>query len=139
MKLKGILLRRLMLSTVATISLIDASHSADMSEKATAERIAPVGSVYLKGEVFIEDTILTKEPRTGSVVYNTYCMACHHNGVGGAPVVGDTVAWEPRISQGMEVLTDHVFNGFNGMPARGACMDCSSEEIVFAIEYMFSL
>jgi cytochrome c5 len=56
--------------------------------------------------------------------------------VAGAPVVGNADAWGPRIDKGMDTLKNHALNGFNAMPARGACSDCSDEEIFNAIEYM---
>nr|WP_255555715.1 cytochrome c5 family protein [Enterovibrio paralichthyis] len=116
-----------------------AAHAADMSEEAIAERIAPVGSVYLEGEAPVETAAAPTGPRTGDAVYNTYCMACHATGAAGAPKTGDKAAWEPRIAQGEDVLLTHAVNGFNGMPARGTCMDCSDDEIQAAIDHMLSL
>ena len=61
-------------------------------------------------------------------------------GVGGAPLIGDVEAWGPRIEKGMDVLTEHALNGFQGdsgfMPAKGGRVDLSDDEIVSAIEYM---
>lgn len=104
-------------------------------------RIAPVGEVCLQGEdcgsaSAAPAAAASSGPRSGSAVYDAACSACHAAGVAGAPILGDTGAWAPRIDKGMETLTDHAINGFNAMPARGACADCSDEEIVAAIEYM---
>ncbi len=139
MSAKGIFLRRLAVSAVTALSLMGAAHAADMSEEAIAERIAPVGSVYLEGEAPVETAAAPTGPRTGDAVYNTYCMACHATGAAGAPKAGDKAAWEPRIAQGEDVLLTHALNGFNGMPARGTCMDCSDDEIKAAIDHMLSL
>ena len=78
---------------------------------------------------------------TGQQVYNNVCIACHYPpGVGGAPALGDTDAWTPRIAQGMDTLIDHVLNGFTGgtgvMPKKGERLDLSDEEIIKAVEYM---
>ena len=54
----------------------------------------------------------------------------------GAPKTGDAGDWAPRIAQGKDVLADHAINGFNAMPAKGSCMDCSDDEIIAAIEHM---
>ncbi|GAM72674.1 cytochrome c5 [Vibrio sp. JCM 19236] len=35
-------------------------------------------------------------------------------------------------------MVDHAINGFNAMPAKGACMDCSDDEIVAAIDHMIA-
>ncbi|XKH02476.1 c-type cytochrome [Marinobacter nauticus] len=105
------------------------------------ERIAPVGDVCLQGEdcgsaAPAPAASASSGPRSGQAVYDAACSSCHAAGVAGAPVVGDAGAWGPRIDKGMETLTNHALNGFNAMPARGACADCSDEEIVNAIEYM---
>ncbi|MFV0450108.1 MAG: c-type cytochrome [Vibrio sp.] len=101
---------------------------------AIAERIKPVGDVYLAGSepVSAEPT----GPRDGAKVYGTFCIACHASGVSGAPIKGNADQWGPRIAQGKDVLQTHAINGFNLMPAKGTCMDCSDDEILAAIEHM---
>ncbi|MDW3125150.1 cytochrome c5 family protein, partial [Vibrio sp. 1974] len=42
----------------------------------------------------------------------------------------------PRIEQGKDVLVKHALEGFNAMPAKGTCMDCSDDEIIAAIDHM---
>jgi cytochrome c5 len=80
-------------------------------------------------------------PLTGPQVYNAVCVACHAPpGVGGAPALGDSDAWAPRIAQGMDTLIDHALHGFTGstgvMPKKGERVDLSDEEIIGAVEYM---
>lgn len=101
---------------------------------AIAERIKPVGDVYLAGS----EPVVEKPtgPRTGAQVYGTFCIACHSTGVSGAPIKGNADNWGPRLAQGQDVLKQHALNGFNAMPPKGTCMDCSDEEIVAAIHYM---
>jgi len=76
----------------------------------------------------------------GEAVYNQGCMACHAQGVAGAPKFGDTEAWTDRIAQGMEVLYDHSINGFQGdagmMPPKGGFTNLSDEEVKAAVDYM---
>lgn len=140
MSAKEIFLRRLAVSAVTAFSLMGTAHAADMSEEAIAERIAPVGSVYLEGEAPVETAAAAPSgPRTGDTIYNTFCMACHATGAAGAPKVGDAAAWEPRLAQGRDTLNKHAIEGFNGMPARGTCMDCSDEEIIAAVDHLLSL
>lgn len=127
---------RTILSTVITIfalsGIASAANQADYD--AIAERIKPVGDVYLAGAepVKAEPT----GPRDGATVYNTFCTACHSTGASGAPIKGDAAAWQPRIAQGKDVLMNHAINGFNIMPPRGTCMDCSDDEISDAIDYL---
>ena len=129
--------RKLLTALVAAITFSSASFAASVSQEeydAIAERIKPVGDVYLAGAepVKAEPT----GPRDGATVYGTFCIACHASGVSGAPKTGNAGDWAPRIAQGKDVLTNHALNGFNAMPAKGSCMDCSDDEIIAAIEHM---
>lgn len=119
--------------------------------EAVAERIRPVGDVYLPGEAQAASALAVAaapEPEpvaaalSGPQVYNSACIACHGAGVGGAPIVGDVEIWQPRVAQGMETLTKHAIEGYSGsagyMPAKGGRMDLSDEEVAAAVEYMVS-
>lgn len=112
------------------------------------ERIQPIGQVALIGDpdvgvmaaaAIVPETV--RAPLSGPQVYNDICYLCHTApGVGGAPVHGDVAAWAPRLEQGMDVLHDHVLNGYTGeagyMPPKGGRLDLTDEEIVAAIEFM---
>ena len=128
-------LRQLMVAAVAAMTFAGPAMAADMSDEAISERIKPVGSVYLEGDAPAA-TAVASGPRSGNTVYGTFCAACHGTGVMGAPKIGDAGDWAPRIAQGNDVLADHAINGFNAMPAKGSCMDCSDDEIVAAIDHM---
>lgn len=116
-----------------------------------AERIRPVGEVYLPGEEAAAaaptaETVSEPEPvaatLSGPQVYNSACLACHGAGIGGAPMLGDAEAWTARIAQGTDVLKDHAINGYQGsvgfMPAKGGRTDLSDEEVASAVDYMVS-
>ncbi len=116
---------------------------------AVAERIKPVGEVYLPGDdivaaVPVVESVAEPEPvaaaMSGPQVYNSACLACHGAGVGGAPVVGDAAQWSARIEQGMEMLTRHAIEGYMGsagyMPPKGGRLDLSDDEVAAAVEYM---
>ena len=80
-------------------------------------------------------------PLTGPQVYKEVCIACHAPpGVGGAPALGDSDAWAPRIAHGMDTLINHALHGFTGstgvMPKKGERADLSDDEIIGAVEYM---
>ncbi len=74
--------------------------------------------------------------RSGEVVYNQGCAACHDAGLAGAPMFANQDQWTGRISKGLEVLTANAYNGYNAMPAKGMCMDCSELEIERSVQYM---
>ena len=119
-------------------------------QAAVAERIRPVGEVYLPGEeqqasAPVVEAVAEPEPvatgMTGPQVYNTACLACHSTGVGGAPVVGDAAQWADRIARGIDALYDGAINGFDGdaitpMLPKGGRVDLSDQEVRDAVDYM---
>lgn len=68
--------------------------------------------------------------------YDKSCKLCHDGGLMGAPKTGDVEAWAPRLEKGNEVLLKHVKEGFNAMPPKGVCMDCTDEEFQQLIDKM---
>lgn len=121
----------------AALTFSTAALASDISQTeydAIAERIQPVGDVYLAGSEPVKEE--PTGPRDGSTVYGTFCIACHASGVNGAPKTGNADDWAPRIAQGKETLVKHALEGFNAMPAKGTCMDCSDDEIIAAIDHM---
>ena len=75
----------------------------------------------------------------GEQIYKKACFACHETGLLGAPKLGSTEEWKPKIDKGMETLFQNAINGFQGatgyMPPRGG-MDLSDEEVFSALVYM---
>ncbi|MCK8066303.1 MULTISPECIES: c-type cytochrome [Vibrio] len=129
---------RQMISVLFTaLTFSTAALASDISQTeydAIAERIQPVGDVYLAGSEPVKEE--PTGPRDGATVYGTFCIACHASGVNGAPKTGNADDWAPRIAQGKETLVKHALEGFNAMPAKGTCMDCSDDEIIAAIDHM---
>jgi cytochrome c5 len=54
----------------------------------------------------------------------------------GAPKYASLEDWAPRIERGIDNLVMVAIAGKGGMPARGACMDCSDNEIKLSVQYM---
>ncbi len=115
------------------------------------ERIRPFGRVKLPGEEhgpgeLKVDEVPQAEPvatlLTGPQVFNEACIACHGTGIGGAPTLGDSGAWGPRIAQGMDTLYLRALEGYTGgagyMPPKGARLDLSDQEVSDAVDYMLS-
>ena len=69
-------------------------------------------------------------------VYARACGVCHNGQIPIAPKRGDKAAWEPRLAKGTDALVQSVTNGFNAMPPRGLCMDCSAEDYQAVIKLM---
>ena len=113
-------------------------------EEIVLDNIKPVGQVYVAGESepeappVADAAAASSGPKSGEEVYNASCMSCHGTGAAGAPKLGDTAAWAPRIAAGMDSLLANATNGLNAMPPKGLCMACSDAELQGAIEYMVS-
>jgi len=120
-----------------------AAEAADHSD--IIERIAPVGSVCLVGDpcaglAGVVDLAGGSANQNPEQVYNTYCVACHGSGANNSPIMGDVVAWQPRIDKGMEELYLNAINGYNNnaMPAKGLCMGCTDDEVRATVDYILS-
>ena len=83
-----------------------------------------------------ESDAATFSGRSGDEVYNIGCAACHTAGIAGAPMLANQSQWGGRLDKGLETLTNNAYNGYNAMPAKGLCMDCSKEEIERSVQYM---
>lgn len=131
------------LSIVAALAVV-AGAAAAMAQSVDAEiaaRIAPVGETCMQGEECAAAPPAATAsagggPRSGQQVYDTACHTCHAVGVAGAPKFGDAGAWGPRVAKGMDTLYTHALQGFNAMPAKGLCADCSDDEVKAAVDYM---
>ncbi|MCW8109931.1 c-type cytochrome [Alteromonas ponticola] len=110
----------------------------DMSDEAIKERIKPLGTVHIAGaEAQAAAGAGAGGAKSGEDVYNQACMACHGAGVLGAPKLQVAADWQPRIdARGLDGIWQNALNGINAMPPRGACGNCSDDEIKAAIEYM---
>jgi len=66
-----------------------------------------------------------------------FCAICHasHPLIPlGAPRKGHAKDWVVRLKQSRQILFQHVAEGYNAMPARGGCFECSDEQLEKAIE-----
>jgi cytochrome c5 len=125
------------LCAVFSAGVLSLSMSVWASEE-LAVRIKPVGTSCMEGQPCAAAVVAASSgTRTGEELYTAKCSLCHGAGVLGAPKIGDASAWGPRVAaRKMEGLLDHAIKGFNSMPARGTCADCSDDEIKGAVKYM---
>ncbi|MFJ2995111.1 c-type cytochrome [Pandoraea sp. NPDC087047] len=121
----------LLVNYVGNNALTGAGSSA-MTEKAIAERIAPVAHVEVK------DASAPRVYQTGEQLYKAVCAACHAAGTAGAPKVGSSEDWAPRIKPGYDEMLKIALAGKGAMPARGGTGpdDVTDYEIGRAIVYM---
>ena len=118
-------------------------------QKQIAERIKPVGEVYLgsvpaaamAGDTSASEadsSVVATADINGEQVYQQVCAACHAAGVLNAPKPGDKAAWEPRLAKGMDVVYASAINGIGTMPAKGGRVDMSDEAIKAAVDYLLA-
>ncbi|WP_233267495.1 cytochrome c5 family protein [Paraglaciecola sp. L3A3] len=69
-------------------------------------------------------------------IYNNNCVACHSIGVLNAPKLQNAADWSPRLEKGFDAVWQNAIDGLGAMPLKGACVDCSDDELKAAIEYM---
>ena len=72
----------------------------------------------------------------GEQIVQHYCATCHAAKPIiplGAPRIGVSTDWDPRIKQGMDVLFKHTNEGINAMPSRGGCFECTDHQLMLAI------
>lgn len=92
-------------------------------------------SIALLAVVFASCSVIADDAAIDAK-YEKTCKMCHDTGLMGAPKTGDAAAWAPRLEKGNDVLLKHVKEGFNAMPPKGICMDCTDEEFQKLIEKM---
>jgi cytochrome c5 len=76
--------------------------------------------------------------RSGQRIVHLQCDKCHHEGLYGAPMIGDRDAWVQRLKRGMDEVVRSAFNGHGPMPARGGLADITVNEMRNAVIYMFN-
>ena len=96
---------------------------------AVAQRITPVGHVEVR------DASDVSSLKTGEQVFAAQCTTCHTAGVAGAPKLGDSAAWAPRIATGYDALLHSALAGKGAMGPQGGG-DFSDLEIGRAVVYM---
>lgn len=77
--------------------------------------------------------------KRGKQVYISACIICHQNGEMTAPRIGNAANWYMRLKQsGLTGLYRHAIEGYNSMPVKGACVTCSDNDIISAVDYILN-
>jgi cytochrome c5 len=118
-----------------------AAAEAAMAQAIAAAASQPAGAVPAsQAATAAPPPRLSANASEGEIVYQQSCLLCHGAGVAGAPKLGDSVAWKPRLAQGRAVMYDHAIRGYTGragvMPPKGGRMDLSDSAVQAASEYM---
>ncbi len=69
--------------------------------------------------------------------YSRSCLMCHTSPDAKAPLVHDRADWQKRVTaRGLDTVLNHAEIGFNAMPPKGQCMDCSEAELKALSRFM---
>lgn len=116
-----------------------------MPNRMNTENLSPLGSVRRAlGGVALAAIWLFPIPAaaangavsSGKQVVDAVCGKCHLTGVDGAPRIGDTKAWKPRIEQGLTNLSRNALQGIRKMPSHGGNPNLADIDVKRAIIYM---
>ena len=76
----------------------------------------------------------------GRQIWIANCSVCHLEGLGGAPVIGNSKAWSWRIDKTIDTLYSHAIEGYYGdygeMPARGGNDNLDDSEVKLAVDFV---
>lgn len=82
-------------------------------------------------------SVVARQPDARTMqMWSRSCALCHVDGNAGAPRMGHTEEWLPRLAQGREILLKHTVEGLNSMPPLGYCMACEREDFLAMIDFM---
>jgi glucose/arabinose dehydrogenase len=77
--------------------------------------------------------------RDGDTIYLTVCSNCHDRNVAGVPQLADKAAWAERREKSAQELYKNTIEGYNSMPERGLCEDCTDEELIRSVNFMLKM
>lgn len=134
-----------MLAVPATVLTLWAVSAQAATNDDIAKRLEPVGQVCVQGKeckgMEVAASAGGGDAKTPYSVIAKHCNACHGTGLLGAPKVGDAAAWGDRAKKegGLDGLLAKAISGFNAMPPKGTCADCSDADLKAAIQKMSGL
>tara|TARA_Y100000588_G_C13801698_1_gene731126 strand:- start:303 stop:683 length:381 start_codon:yes stop_codon:yes gene_type:complete len=85
-------------------------------------------------QTFLKEIAGSKDE--GHKIVQHYCINCHAPKPLiplGAPRIGYSDDWIPRLKQGIDALFKNTDEGLNAMPARGGCFECTDKQLMLAI------
>jgi glucose/arabinose dehydrogenase len=75
--------------------------------------------------------------RSGETIYLSICSSCHSQDAPDAPQISKGADWTERLQKPRGELYRNSIDGFNSMPEKGFCDDCTDDEIIRAVNFMF--
>tara|TARA_Y100000739_G_scaffold199449_1_gene183028 strand:+ start:488 stop:877 length:390 start_codon:yes stop_codon:yes gene_type:complete len=90
-----------------------------------------------KKEISIEINLVN-----GKNIFNGSCATCHLYGAGGSIQLKDKNQWNKIMQKkSLDEIYNNVLNGYVSesgyMPKKGACLNCSEQDLIDAVNYIF--
>ena len=132
----------MLVSFVTGAKNIEPAGSQARAAETIADRMRPIGQVWLAGEkppagaVPVAAVATAKVEKTGEEVYKSACAGCHTTGAMNSPKLGDNAAWAKLIPEGHAALTKQAIAGIRQMPARGGNPALTDTEMSRAVAYL---
>lgn len=87
--------------------------------------------------------VLSEVAIKGKITYTNSCLVCHGSGIAGAPKTSDKEDWRKRSEKGIDTLTKHAIEGYQGntgiMPAKGGNLSLTDEQVKNSIQYILEV
>ncbi len=113
--------------------------AAEGEEAATEEEVAANDDAASEEDAAASEEASGGSDLDGEALYaSSGCVACHDNGVAGAPTTGDSEAWAARLEKGADELYASALNGIGAMPAKGGNPNLSDEEVMAVVDYLMA-
>lgn len=74
--------------------------------------------------------------RDGDYIYLLVCSSCHSQNIPGVPQISIKSDWTERLKKNRKELYSNSINGFNDMPAKGFCDNCTDKEVIRAVNFI---
>ena len=79
---------------------------------------------------------IAADDAAAKAIYESGCIGCHGTGVLGAPKLGDTAAWAPRVAAGLQAVVNTTRAGKGSMPPKGGNMALTEAQLLSVVSYM---
>ena len=96
------------------------------------------GTASAKQGVVTKTAATTEDAAQGRAVYQASCAACHGTGAAGAPRLGDSAAWKPRLNAGIRTLQANAIKGKGAMPPKGGNAALADAAVRAAVDFMLA-
>ena len=124
----------IIIALVSAVSIYDFCNEKRLERRKFVKSICALLTVLLSASSAAEENGAAEDAER---IFKETCVACHGEGIRGAPRPGVKADWEPRLGYGIEDLYLNAVDGVGAlMPPRGMCFDCSDSQLKAVVDFM---